>query len=80
MGLYRIHFLDHANKVFDAVELDCETDDGAIEDAHHVDVPSIGAGFDIWHESRLVHRYRRSGRLMYPRRAYSVNPRRGPSI
>jgi hypothetical protein len=67
MGDYCIHFVDHGGNVFDALEVDSGTDDGAIADAHRLDVPSIGAGFDIWHDSCLVHRYRhRSHRKIAP--------------
>jgi hypothetical protein len=56
---YRVHFVDHTDRVFDAIEIEHDTDEAAIEEAHDRDVPSIGAGFDVWHEGRLVHKHRR---------------------
>ena len=55
---YRIHFIDRRGKVFDAIELQRDTDETAIEEAHRLDVPSVGSGFDLWHGKRLVHRHR----------------------
>jgi DNA-binding response OmpR family regulator len=55
---YYVHFVDHADRVFDSIELEGDADESAIEEAHRLDVPSIGAGFDIWHEGRRVHKYR----------------------
>jgi hypothetical protein len=54
-----MHFIDQGGHVFDAIELQRDTDEAAIEEARRLDVPSIGAGFDLWHEGRLVHRHRR---------------------
>jgi DNA-binding NtrC family response regulator len=56
---YHVHYVDHAGHVFDSIELEGDADDAAIEEARRIDVSSVGAGFDVWHESRLVHRYRR---------------------
>jgi hypothetical protein len=56
---YDVHFVDHGNRVFDAVVVERYTDVAAIEHAHRLDVLSIGAGFDVWHEGRLVHMHRR---------------------
>jgi hypothetical protein len=53
-----VHFVDHADRVFDSIELEGDAHESAIEEAHRLHVPSIGAGFDIWHEGRLVHKYR----------------------
>jgi len=60
MPIYRIGFVNHASQVFDAVQIDEDTDEAAIREAYRLDIPSVGAGFDIWHESRLVYRHRRS--------------------
>jgi hypothetical protein len=49
MPLYRVHFVNHGDHVFDAIELEHDTDEAAIEEASRLDVPSIGAGFDVWH-------------------------------
>ena len=59
MARYRIHFIDQDGKVFDAVQLERDSDSAAIEEAHRLDVPSVGAGFDLWLEERLVYRHRR---------------------
>jgi hypothetical protein len=59
VATYRVHFVDHADRVFDAMEIESDTDEAAIEEAHGRDVPSIGAGFNLWHEGRLVHKHRR---------------------
>ena len=58
MASYSVHFFDNGDRVFDAVEIDRDTDEAAIKEAHRIDVPSIGAGFDVWNENRLVHRHR----------------------
>ena len=57
---YRIHFVDHHDRVFDAIEIERDTDEAALDHAFRVDVPSIGAGFDLWQNHRLVHRHRRN--------------------
>lgn len=59
MAIYRIHFVDHGNRSFAVHELDCALDDEAVAGAHKLDVPFIGAGFDVWQDDRLVHRHRR---------------------
>lgn len=59
MARYRVHFVDHIERVYDAMVLEHDTDHEAIAEAHRRDVPSIGTGFDIWHEDCLVHRHRR---------------------
>jgi len=60
VALYRVHFVDHGGNVFDAMQLERDTDEAAIQEAHRINVPNIGAGFDVWHEWRLVHKYRRN--------------------
>jgi hypothetical protein len=57
LALYRVHFVDHADRVFDAMVIEHDTDEAAVEEAHRRHVPSIGAGFDVWYEGRLVHRH-----------------------
>ena len=59
MARYRIHFIDQSGKVFDAIELQRDSDEAALEEAYRLDVPSVGTGFDLWQEKRLVHRHRR---------------------
>jgi hypothetical protein len=70
MAPYRVHFLDPNGYVVDAVQIDHATDEAAIEEAHRVDIPSIGAGFDIWHQDRLVHRHRRNEYRIYFKNRY----------
>jgi hypothetical protein len=60
MPQYRVHFVDHGERVFDTTVVEHDTDEAAIEHARRLDVPSIGAGFDVWQEDRLVHRHRRN--------------------
>jgi hypothetical protein len=60
MAQYVVHFVDHGGNVFDAVVLNHKSDEMAIEHAHRLDVPSIGNGFDLLREGRLVHRHRRN--------------------
>lgn len=59
MASYRIAFVDDRNHVFDAVQFEHDTDETAIEEARRLDVPSVGAGFDVWCAERLIHRHRR---------------------
>jgi hypothetical protein len=56
---YRVAFVDSDGIVFDAVQFMRANDDEAIDAAYRLDIPSIGAGFDIWGEGRLVHSHRR---------------------
>jgi hypothetical protein len=70
MAPYRVHFLDPAGHVVDAVQIDHATDEAAIEGTYCVYIPSTGAGFDIWHEQRLVHRHRRNMYRIYFRNRY----------
>ncbi len=59
MAFYKVHFVNHGDHIFGVQEFERETDEAAIEHARRLDVPTIGAGFDLWHEERLVHRHRR---------------------
>ena len=58
MVLYRLHFVDHGDNVYATEYLEHEDDESAIEAARRMNVPSIGAGFDLWDDERLVHRHR----------------------
>ena len=58
MALYRVHFVDHGDNVYATEYVEHEDDASAIEAAHRMNVPSIGAGFDLWDDERLVHRHR----------------------
>jgi hypothetical protein len=59
LARYHIHFVDHSGNVFDAIVIEHDSDEKVIEHAHRLDIPSVGAGFDVWHNKRLVHRHRR---------------------
>jgi hypothetical protein len=61
MAEYDLHFVDHGRNVYDALQLERDTDAAAIEEAHRLNVPSMGNGFDIWQDGRLVHRHRPAG-------------------
>ena len=59
MALYGTHFLDHGGNVRSTRHVDRDTDDVAIEAAHSLNVlPSVGAGFEVWDDERLVHQPR----------------------
>jgi hypothetical protein len=57
---YRVVFVDREGQTFDAVEFERATDDAAIIEAHRLNIPSMGAGFDLWRQGRLVHKHRRA--------------------
>jgi hypothetical protein len=59
LAQYRVHFVDRSDRVVNALVVEHETDEAAVEHANCVYVPSIGNGFDVWHEKRLVHRSHR---------------------
>lgn len=58
MQIYRVHFVDHGGNVYSTERIENDSDEEAIKAAHRLDVPSIGAGFDVWEDERLVHRHR----------------------
>jgi hypothetical protein len=58
MARYQVHFVDHGDNVYDTVNAEHDDDEAAIEHAHRLNVPSIGAGFEVWEGGRLVHRHR----------------------
>ncbi len=58
MALYRVHFVDHGDNVYATHHLEHDTDEAALEAAHRLNVPTIGAGFELWEDERLVHRHR----------------------
>ena len=45
MVLYRVHFVDHDDNVYVTEYLEHDDNENAIEPAHRMNVPSIGAGF-----------------------------------
>ena len=58
MALYQVHFVDHGNNTYSIEHIEHDNDDEAVQAAHRLNVPSIGAGFDVWHGDRLVHQHR----------------------
>jgi hypothetical protein len=58
MPLYRVHFVDHGDNVYPTEYMEHDDDQEAIAVAQRMNVPSIGAGFDVWNDDRLVHRHR----------------------
>jgi hypothetical protein len=58
---YNVHFVNQAGHVYDAIEIAHHSDEAAIDETYRIDVPSIGVGFDIWQDGRLVLRHRREG-------------------
>ena len=57
MPRYRVHFLDQSDNVIDAVQFEEDHDEAAVEYAHRINVPSIGGGFEVWRDDRLVHKH-----------------------
>jgi len=58
MALYRVHFVDHGNNVYLTRHVEHDDDEAAINGAHRMNAQSIGAGFEVWRDERLVHRHR----------------------
>ena len=58
MALYRVYFVDHGGNVYATNHVVHQSDDDLIRAAHALDVPSIGADFDLWDDKRLVYRHR----------------------
>src|SRR5215831_15524273 len=58
LDAYRVHFVDYGDNVYSTEYIEHDDDEGAIAVAHRMNVPSIGAGFDVWNDDRLVHRHR----------------------
>jgi hypothetical protein len=56
MPLYRVQAVDHGDNVCWTHYFESYHDDGAIIAARRLDVPGIGAGFEVWQDDRLVHR------------------------
>ena len=58
MAKYRVQFVDHGDNVYSTEHIEHDSDEAAIQEAHRMNVPSIGAGFYVWEDERLVHRHR----------------------
>jgi hypothetical protein len=48
---YRVYFLDHKDRITDAVELDCDTDEEAIAAAEG---HATGRKIEVWQQGRKV--------------------------
>lgn len=55
---YWVRFVDHGGRIYYERETENDSDEEAIKAAHSIHVRSIGAGFEVWQEDRLVHHYR----------------------
>ena len=56
--IYRVHFVDHGGAIYDTVLVEHDDDEAAIRQVHRINVPGIGAGFDVWQGNRLVYQNR----------------------
>ena len=61
MARYDVFFFDHSERIYSTERVECADDGGAILRAHDLNVPSIGAGFEVWQEQRFVYRAARAG-------------------
>jgi hypothetical protein len=57
MALYRVHFVDHGDNVYLTRHIEHDADEAAINAAHGMNARSVGAGFEVWQDERLVHRH-----------------------
>lgn len=55
---YRINFMTHGGSTYLTADTEQDCDTTAIEYAYRINVPRIGAGFEVWDRERLVHRHR----------------------
>jgi hypothetical protein len=44
--------------VYDTVQFEHDNDEAAIRQVHRINVPAIGAGFEVWQGNRLVYQHR----------------------
>ena len=58
MAQYHVHFVDRGDRIVNALMVEQEADEVAVEHAKRLYIPSIGNGFDVWCEDRLVYRRR----------------------
>jgi hypothetical protein len=58
MPRYRVHFVDHGENIYAMEYVEHDSDEDAVKEAHRLNVPSIGAGFEVWQDERLVHKHR----------------------
>lgn len=55
MPFYCIQFVDDGDNVYRTHYLESYQDEGAIAAARRLNVSSVGDGFELWQEARLVH-------------------------
>ena len=58
MTLYHVHFISEDGDIVDVVQFEVENDEAAVEQAHRIDVPSIGGRFELWKGNRLLYTHR----------------------
>ena len=58
MAIYHVHFVDHGDNIYLTRHIEHADDEAAIDAAHRINARSIGAGFEVWEDDRLVHRHR----------------------
>jgi hypothetical protein len=56
--IYRVHFVGNGGNIYDTLIVEYDNDESAIKQVHRINVPGIGAGFEVWQGDRLVHQYR----------------------
>ena len=55
MMLYEARFITHGDRVFGTERFEAQSDAHAIERSRGLFTSSIGKGFQLWQEDRLVH-------------------------
>jgi hypothetical protein len=55
---YRVHFVDYGDNIYSTDYIETDHDEKAVAAAHRRNVPSVGAGFEVWVKEPLVHRHR----------------------
>lgn len=58
MSLYYCHFVDHGKNIRSTERFEAKDDATAIERALSLNIPSLGAGFELWREEILIHEHR----------------------
>lgn len=51
---YRLYFLDHAGHIRHALELECESDDGAVDQAAE---RADGSAMELWQRDRVIRKF-----------------------
>ena len=55
MPIYSARFVDHGRNVYRIHVVEGEHDAAVIRAARQINAPSIGAGFEVWCQERLIH-------------------------